>query len=172
MKSKIGLFLFVLIAGLLSVPSAQAQYRKGDLLLNVGIGEGIHSHRVVPHVSFEYGFGKFFSAGVQTDIYTYRVWNDNRVYTSLPTSLRGSYHYGKHFLKNRSLDLYAGAAVGYQSIREHDYWHPRPHVGRYDEKLYVGLYAGAKYYVRPQFGFFAEVGHNISWLKAGVAWKF
>ena len=172
MKNKIRLYLFLVVIGLCSVPSAQAQYRKGDLLLNVGVGEGIHSNRLVPHVSFEYGFGKYFSAGVQTDIYTYRVWNDNRVYTAMPASLRGSYHYGKHFVKNRSLDLYAGAAVGYQSIREKEYWNPRPHIGRYGDKVSVGLYAGVKYYVRPKFGFFAEVGHNISWLKAGVAWKF
>lgn len=144
------------------------------MLLNVGIGASSYSSRVIPGVSFEYGFGKFISAGLQTDIYSYYVDRDRGVYTSLPTAVRASYHYGKHFLKIRTLDLYGGLAVGYQDWGR-AYYHPgrkpKHFIGGYDG-LYVNPFAGVRYYFQPHFAVFSEVGHKVAWFKAGVTFRF
>lgn len=171
MKRILFLLIFICSVNLVMVP-AFGQYKKGDLLLNLGIGASSYSGAVVPGASFEYGFGRFISAGVQSDLYTYRT--NNAVYTSLPTSLRASYHFGKHFLKIKTLDLYGGAALGYHSLHV-DRYHPgdRPKYYFGDANgLYLGLYAGARYYFTPRFGVFSEVGHKVSWLKAGVSFRF
>jgi hypothetical protein len=165
---------FILFWTAILCQSAQAQYKKGDMLLNVGIGAANNSYRAVPGVSFEYGFGKFFSAGLQTDMYTYRTGRGEYTYTTFPTSLRGSYHFGKHFLKIKTLDLYGGVALGYFALHDDVYYpkkHPKYYLGDHDG-LYAGLYAGARYYMQPRFAFFAEAGHKVSWLKAGVTFRF
>ncbi len=159
---------------LISAINATAQYKKGDMLLNVGIGVGTYSNFVPFNASFEYGFGKYISAGLQTDFYTYYNGPGERTFTALPTSLRGSYHYGKHFLKNRKLELYAGLAVGFYSDDRVDYRPERHPKYFYDSSNgpNLGLYAGVKYLFTPKFGFYAEAGHNISWLKMGFAFRF
>ena len=163
----------LLFSLLICAKTAFAQYKKGDFLLNVGLGTSSYSGQAVPGVSFEYGFGKFISAGLQSDLYTYRYGPERAVYTSLPTALRASYHFGKHFLKIKTLDLYGGASVGTWSPRHYDYRPGRPkiYVGDNDG-LYLGLYAGARYYFQPKFAVFSEIGHKISWLKAGVTFRF
>tara|TARA_R110002124_G_scaffold155779_3_gene323011 strand:- start:1230 stop:1664 length:435 start_codon:yes stop_codon:yes gene_type:complete len=144
------------------------------MLLNVGIGVGTYSNFVPLNASFEYGFGKYISAGLQTDFYTYYVGPEHRTYTALPTSVRASYHYGKHFLKTRQLDLYGGLAVGLYSPDHIDYRpnkHPKYFYGSSGGPT-LGLYAGVKYLFTPRFGLYAEAGHNISWLKMGFAFRF
>jgi hypothetical protein len=163
------MFFLCLVA---SIP-AMAQYSKGDMLLNLGIGADIDS-RAVPGVAFEYGFGKYISAGVQSDFYTYRSSHDGLLYTSVPTAVRASYHFGKHFLKIRTLDLYGGAALGLMTFRDGRY-PPVPRNKYYfgpDDGPYFGLYAGARYYFQPKFAVFTELGHKVSWLKVGVSFRF
>ena len=162
------------IITLLVADHSFAQYKKGDFLLNLGIGAGTYAETIPLNVSFEYGFGKFISAGVQTDVYTYRHGRDQQLRTVFPTSLRATYHYGKHFLKQKNLDLYAGAAVGVYGNEWWDYRQNRNPRYLYGEHggLSVGLYAGVKYLFTPKFGLFAELGQNISWLKAGMAFRF
>lgn len=164
-------FVIFVMANLCIVP-VQAQYKKGDMLLNLGIGAANHSVNAVPGASFEYGFGRYISAGVQSDLFTYRTRDG--IYTSLPTSIRASYHFGKHFLRIKTLDLYGGAALGYHSL-DIEAYHPGKYHRYYfgnDDGLYLGLYAGAKYYFKPRFAVFSEVGHKVSWLKVGIAFRF
>ncbi|WP_025765221.1 hypothetical protein [Dyadobacter tibetensis] len=166
------IFIAVLLAA--ARQQAFAQFQKGDKLLNIGLGVGNYENSAPFHASFEYAFGNYFSAGVQTDVYSYRYGPGDAYRTSFPTALRASYHYGKHFVRDKRLDLYGGAALGILSASHYDRWpdrHPKHFVGDGGGPT-VGLYAGAKYLFTPGFGLFAEAGHNISWLKLGVAFRF
>lgn len=166
------LFL-LLVAAVLSVTSekAFAQYEKGDKILNLGIGGGgygFYGGGFAVGGSFEYGIHDFISVGAQADFnfYSYRYTGlGSKSYVSVPIAARGSYHYGKHFLKIDQLDLYAGPALGF-NIDGNEYYH--------DSALAIGLFAGARYYFKPALGVFAELsgGTNMIPVKAGVSFKF
>lgn len=172
------LFMLVVVA-LFSAASekAFAQFEKGDKLLNAGINLGgtYGGGGVGVGASFEGGVHDFISVGGQADFTT---WNYGWVgykwrYNFFTIAARGSYHYGKHFLKLDNLDLYAGPSLGYRISSFSD---PDGYTGVYDDGygsgVFVGLFAGARYYFKPNMGVFAEVGWNASPLKAGIAFKF
>ena len=165
--------LMLVVAALFSVTSekAFAQFEKGDKLLNAGIGVGgygFYGSGFAVGASFEYGVHDFVSVGAQADInfysYGYGFGAKSR-YTSVPIAARGSYHYGKHFLKINELDLYAGPAVGF-SIDGNEYYS--------GSSIVIGAFAGARYYFKPAMGAFAELsgGSNVLPLKAGITFKF
>lgn len=161
--------LTILLAG----SSAFAQFQKGDKLLNLGIGGGGIGYYsglggIAIGGSFEVGITDYISVGAQADLrtysYAYGLYDSDR-YVSFPIAGRGSYHFGKHFLKMDNLDLYGGAALGF-NIDNSTY---------YDGGVIVfGVHAGARYYFKPSFGVFAELGGgaNIIPAKAGVTFKF
>lgn len=172
------LFMFV-VAVLFSAASqkAFAQFEKGDKLLNAGINLGgtYGGGGVGVGASFEGGVHDFISVGAQADFVT---WNYGYIgykwrYNFFTVAARGSYHYGKHFLKIDNLDLYAGPALGYRisSFSDPDGWSGLYNDG-YGSGVFFGVFAGARYYFKPNMGVFAEVGYNASPLKAGIAFKF
>lgn len=165
--------LFVIALLSMSSKSAFAQFEKGDKLLNVGIGGGGYGYYggnggFAVGGSFEYGIHEFVSIGAQADFrfysYNYLGLGSNS-YVSIPIAARGSYHYGKHFLKIEQLDLYAGPVLGV-NIDGSEY---------YDgTNIVIGAFAGAKWYFKPKMGVFAELsgGSNVLPVKAGLALKF
>ncbi|MHA4737346.1 hypothetical protein [Dyadobacter sp. MSC1_007] len=172
------LFMLV-VAALFSAASqkAFAQFEKGDKLLNAGIDLGgtYGGGGVGVGASFEGGVHDFISVGGQADFTT---WDYGYVgykwrYNFFTIAARGSYHYGKHFLKMDNLDLYAGPALGYRasSFSDPDGWSGSYNDG-YGSGVFFGVFAGARYYFKPNMGVFAEVGHNAAFLKAGIAFKF
>ncbi|MDR1129358.1 MAG: porin family protein [Prevotellaceae bacterium] len=73
---------------------------------------------------------------------------------------RGAFHY--QFVDR--LDTYAGLILGYDIVggnRTHDA----------SESVW-GLYIGARYYFTDRFAVMAEIGHRVSLLNIGVAFKF
>ena len=170
--------LFLLfVATMLSVTSekAFAQYEKGDKLLNAGINLGgtYGGGGIGAGASFEGGIHDFISVGGQLDFvhwgYGGGVYSYGWSYNFISIAARGSYHYGKHFLKMDKLDLYAGPALGYR-IASSSY----DGVGydAYGSGVFFGAFAGARYYFKPNMGVFAEVGYNASPLKVGITFKF
>jgi hypothetical protein len=170
------LFMLV-VAALFSAASekAFAQFEKGDKLLNAGINLGgtYGGGGVGVGASFEGGVHDFISVGGQFD---YMHWGYGGggygygwSYNFINIAARGSYHYGKHFLKMDNLDLYAGPALGFR-IASSSY----DGVGydAYGNGVFFGAFAGARYYFKPNLGVFAEVGYNAAALKAGIAFKF
>lgn len=161
------------VATILGVSSQQAfaQFEKGDKLLNAGIGGGgygWYSGGFAVGASFEVGIHEYISVGAQADIrfYSYGyLLGPKDSYVALPVAARGSYHYGKHFLKIDKLDLYAGPALGF-NIDGNEYYTATPIV--------IGAFAGARYYFKPALGVFAELGGGTNMLpiKAGVTFKF
>jgi hypothetical protein len=172
MKNILSTLIVIAVLGITS-QSAFAQFEKGDKLLNVGIGGGGYGYYsgnggIAVGGSFEYGIHDFVSIGAQADFrfysYNYLGLGSNS-YVSVPIAARGSYHYGKHFLKIEQLDLYAGPALGF-NIDGSDY---------YDgNNVVIGVFAGAKYYFKPKMGVFLELagGSNMVPVKAGISFKF
>ena len=171
--------LALFVATLLSVASekAFAQFEKGDKLLNVGLGLGsYYGGGVAVGAAFEYGVTDFISVGGQADFYTwgYNFGSGyNYRYTFLPIAARGSYHFGKHFLTIDQLDLYGGVAVGYYISSYKD---NSGYTGIYNDgyggKGLFGVFGGGRYYFKPNIAAFAEVGYNVTPLKAGITFKF
>ena len=157
--------------------SAYAQYEQGDKLLNVGLNLGgtYGGSGVGVGASYEQGIHDFISVGAQVDLNTwnYGFGNYSWKYSFLTIGARGSYHFGKHFVKNDKLDLYAGPALGYRIT---SYKTPDGYNGTYSDSfgggVFFGAFVGARYYFKPNLGAFAELGDNTSALKVGVALKF
>lgn len=170
----------LIVIAILSVTShsAFAQYDKGDKLLNVGIGLGsYYGGGVAVGAAYEYGITDFISVGAQADFYTwgYNFGSGyNYRYTFLPIAARGSYHFGKLFLRNLpQLDLYGGVALGYyiSSYKDNTGYSGIYNDG-YGGKVLFGLYGGGRYYFKPKIAGFAEVGYNVTPLKVGITFKF
>lgn len=165
MKKTLQLLVITSVLSIFSM-RAFAQFEKGDKILNVGIGGGGYGYYgggIAVGGSYEVGIHDFISVGAQADLRFYDYGYGS--YTSLPIAARGSYHYGKHFLKIDALDLYAGPAVGV-NIDGSKYYN--------DSKVVFGVFAGARYYFKPAMGVFAELsgGTNVIPAKIGVSFKF
>lgn len=157
---------------------AFAQFEKGDKLLNLGINLGgtYGGGGIGLGASYEAGVHDFISVGAQADFTTWSYGGFSGYkwrYNFFTVAARGSYHFGKHFLTMDNLDLYAGPALGY---RISSYSTPDGFSGIYDDGygsgVFFGVFAGARYYFKPNMGVFAEVGYNASPLKAGITFKF
>lgn len=172
---KILLMLFV--AAFLSVASekAFAQYEKGDKLLNVGLDlGGTYGGGLGVGASYEVGIHDFISVGAQAD---FMRWDRSFAgykwgYNFFTAAARGSYHFGKHFIKVDNLDLYAGPALGFRASSYSDNTGYSGYENNYGGGLFFGVFAGVRYYFKPNMGAFAEIGDNAAALKLGLAFKF
>ena len=172
--------LTLLVATAMSFASGKvfAQYEKGDKLLNLGLDLGgtYGGGGIGAGASYEQGIHDFISVGAQLD---YVNWNYGGVvgykwkYNFWTIAARGSYHFGKHFLKIDKLDLYGGPALGYRitNVKAPDAY-TGYYDGNYNNGVFFGVFAGAKYYFKPTMAAFAEVGYNAAPLKVGIAFKF
>ena len=89
--------------------TASAQYRKGDNLLNIGIGLNSYYQGGVPlSVIYEAGVSDDISFGGGIDYLSYHyAWGgtDNS-YTATYIGLRGSYHFSKLFnVRDKNWDI-------------------------------------------------------------------
>lgn len=178
MKNILSTLFVIAILGISSQSaSAQEQFEKGDKLLNVGLNLGgtYGGGGVGVGASYEVGVHDFISVGGQADFTT---WNYGYVgykwrYNFFTIAARGSYHYGKHFLTINTLDLYAGPALGYRVSSFSD---PDGFSGLYNDGygsgVFFGVFAGARYYFKPNMAAFAEVGYNAAPVKLGISFKF
>ncbi len=169
--------IFILAAAVLVGTNAQAQFEKGDKLLNAGINLGgtYGGGGFGLGASFEAGIHDFISVGAQADWvqWSYGWTGYNWKYTFTTIAARGSYHFGKHFLSMDNLDLYAGPALGFRisSYKDPSGW-SGVYNNSYGNGVFFGAFAGARYYFKENLGVFAEVGYNASPLKAGITFKF
>lgn len=153
---------------------ANAQYQKGDNLLNVGIGLGVLTYGGLPiGGSFEHGITKDISVGAFFD---YLSWSDTYFgskysWRTLYFGARGSYHVNELLaLDNDKLDIYGGAGLGFQTSSSGDAL-GTGYVGR-SNNLFLNFHAGARYYFSNNLGGFAELGYGVATLKLGLALKF
>lgn len=107
---------------------------------------------------------------------TYRYSNDKyrESWTNNIFGVRGTYHLTILKDKNNKFDPYAGLTLGFRINSYRDTY--------YDDKSYnfnyvnghpiYGVFAGAKYNFKKNFGAFAEVGYDISFLRLGINFNF
>ncbi len=197
MFKKLLLSVFVLFA-VLSL-NAQTNFQKGDMALNAGIGlgwgyssgyAGITGLAPIPsfNASFEVGMfdipdvgvislGGFASFRRTWDNASYVTYNYDYTYTNTILAARGVFHFG--FFDTGGFDLYAGIHSGVR-ISNYSYdidYADNTYIQDYietdsDVNLVHDVFVGARYMMSDKFGFFAEAGYGISYLKAGITLKF
>jgi len=169
---------FYLLVGIfvMFVSSASAQFGKGDMLWNVGVGlNSAYAGGVPLHTSFEVGVIDVLSLGGNVDYLSYRydIGGVKYGFTAFYTGFRVSYHFNKLFkLTIEELDIYGGGSIGYRSFTWKD-----PYTfnagAAYGSGVYGGAHVGARWYFSPAFGVFLEGGAGgSSNVKTGIALKF
>jgi len=172
------IFFGVCLVGVLSFlsNSAYSQYRKGDNLLNIGVGLNTYYEGGVPiSAIYEYGATNemSFGGGIDYLSYHYGAGGTDYSYTATYIGARGSYHFNKLInLRNESWDIYGGLSLGYRSFSWKNY-NGAGAGDAYGSGLFLGIHAGARYYFNKSVGGFFELGALGSTnARLGVAFKF
>jgi hypothetical protein len=176
---KLVIVLFIILFTAFSGKS-QA-FKKGDMVLNVGIGlgstYGTYHSGISPSftATFERGFWEIGDfgvigigalAGYQRSGYGY--YGNNYHWNDFYFGARGIFHFT--VIPVEKLDVYAAIGTGLRIDSEPDWgydYNPSTSFG-----VYGGVVGGARYYFTDKFAAFGELGYEISWLKLGVAFKF
>jgi hypothetical protein len=158
---------------------AQAQFNKGDKLLNLGLGINSYYGGGIPlSGSFEVGITDEVSVGAGFDYLGYRYsypggkWS----YSIMYFGGRGSFHLSELLeLGVKEMDLYAGASLGFRAFtwREDYQFGTVGFPARYSNGLFLGVFVGARYYFAQKVGVFGEFGAGgSSNAKLGLAFRF
>ncbi len=166
-----------LICALLLLSTAGfAQYKKGDNLLNFGVGLNSYYSGGIPVSGiFETGVTKDISVGGGVDYlsYHYGFIGYNYSFSALYIAARGSYHFNELLnLNTNKVDVYGGLSLGYRSFSWSNY--NGQNVGNaYGSGLFLGIHVGTRYYFSPKVGGFLELGALGSTnARLGLAFKF
>lgn len=168
------LLLLVAFSTIMTIQS-QAQYDKGEFLLNAGIGAGYYYAGGVPLiVSGEWFVTDKISVGPYIG---YTSWNrgwttyDYR-YTFIDIGGKGSYHFSELFgITNEKVDVYGGVFLGFVTS---SYSGPNSagYVDVYDGGVRTGLHAGARYFFAPKVAGYGELGFGFTPLQIGLSFRF
>jgi hypothetical protein len=168
------ILLLVAFSTILAIQS-QAQYDKGDFLLNVGVGAGYYYAGGVPLiVSAEWFVTDKISVGPYLG---YTRWNNRWTaydyrYTFIDIGARGSYHFSELFgINNENMDVYGGVLLGFTAS---SYTGPNStfYNDVYDNRVTIGPFAGFRYFFAPKVAGYGELGYGISPLAIGLTFKF
>lgn len=164
--------LLVIVVGL---SFSQMAYKKGDQVVNLGIGLGgfagvYGSGGIAITGGYENGIHENVSVGgvvgYSSSTYDYG-YGDSWKFTYILIGVRGAYH--ADLLHNPNVDTYGGLLVGYNIVS-----YSGPSVSYYNpggSYLEFGLFAGARYYFNPQLAVQAELGYGLGILNIGIAYK-
>jgi hypothetical protein len=176
---KLLLALLVAIFSLTQLLAQESTFKKGDKVLNLGIGFGstyygsfYTSHTPALSASLEVGVKDGVldkgSIGVGGYLgYSSATWANYYKTSNFIIGARGSFHYP---LVNK-LDTYTGLLLGYNIYSykyESSYLGARGSAGN----VILAWYAGARYYFTDKFAVMAEIGYGIAYLSVGVSLKF
>ncbi|MBS1580157.1 MAG: hypothetical protein JST29_10995 [Bacteroidetes bacterium] len=155
----------ILFVGLIVISfaclSQDAAVKKGDNLVNVGIGL---SSIIIPSASYE----KLITdnIGVGPSLYYWSSNNSLVTSTTIAIGARGAYHFN---IASDKFDLYGTFTLAYfKTSYKNNYFSS-------EGGTYWGFGAGGKYYFSNNIGAFAELGFgatDFSNLNIGVAFKF
>lgn len=170
--------LFLLLVSTAFISQAQNfGYSKGDNLLHVGIGVNSFYNGGIPFgASYEKGITDDISVGANADYlsnnYNYGSGLSYK-FTAIYVGARASYHFNKLLkINTEKIDLYGGATVGYRSFKWKDSFSNSGLDDSYGSGVYLGVYAGGKYYFSKKIGVFTEVGDIGSTnARIGLAFK-
>ena len=162
-------------------------FEAGNQVLNLGIGVGSGSNysrkqtggtaSVSPAINLSYergllaigpgvlGAGAFVGyQGATYNLSGGEQWK----YTDVLLAVRGAFHYPVL----PELDAYAGLGVGLRYSRAaYEGNTSAPGAGS-GAKLAPGIFVGGRYYLLSNFGVFAELGYDQTYLKVGLTGKF
>ena len=147
-------------------------YKKGDKLLNLGIGVNSYYGTGLPlGVALEVGITDAISVGGQVD-YASGSLGSGYGFTALYFGGRGSYHLGEVLkINNDKLDVYAGLGLGYRSFSWKDGYNGFGYD--YGNGLSFNYFIGGRYYFTDKIGGLLELGYSgVSNARVGVTLKF
>jgi hypothetical protein len=176
------LLISVLMILALSISFSQIAYKKGDQVVNLGIGIGgfagaYGSGGIAITGGYENAINENISLGgvVGYSSSTETIYGDyGWKYTYILIGARGAYHYD--LLHNPNVDTYGGVLLGYNIVSSSttgsnpygSYWSNYSASASY---LEFGLFAGARYYFNPKLAVQAELGYGLGILNIGIAYK-
>ena len=150
----------------------------GTNFLNAGIGLGSYglsgTGGLPVTVSFEHGFSKNISAGVEAGLIQRKFAIDWK-YSYVVFGARGSYHLNEALkITSPQLDVYGGAGLFYRhfKVKYNDKTEDDFDFKSSGGDVVFDLHAGARYMFSEKLGAYAELGYGISPLKLGVSLKF
>ncbi|HMR17660.1 MAG TPA: hypothetical protein PKA53_00045 [Sphingobacterium sp.] len=158
------------LAACVSTASMAQSYEKGDNLLNVGVGLG-GSLGMPIGLSYEHGFSDKISGGAYVGYASksenFGAWSWK--WTYMLAAARASYHFDFNVDK---LDPYLGVILGYNYAKgEWEGGGAGAWTGADAGGVVYGGHAGARYFLSPKFGLFAEVGYGLGNLNVGLTFK-
>ena len=172
------IFLAVMAVMAFSPMYAQ-QFGVGSNAVNLGVGfgsalGGMGTGRPAISASYERGIWEagpgVISLGgyVGNTGYTYKSGGEKYSWNYTIVGARGAYHY-TGLTSVPELDLYGGAMVGYNVV---SYSGSDLYSGNYGSGVEFSLFAGARWFFTDNIAAFAELGYGVSYLNAGISFKF
>ncbi len=169
MKKTISTFVLGLIV-LGVMQTANAQYQKGDKLVNLGVGLGTYGAGGLGFGgSFEYGIHDAISVGAIAGYSGTSYYGSS--FSVITIGARGSYHFNELLkLGNDKIDLYAGAGLAYRKVS----WDALSGVlgNNYGGGVFPLIHLGGKYYFSNNLAGYVELGSGFGTAQVGVAFKF
>jgi hypothetical protein len=175
------LLLSVLVVFIASMSFGQMAYKKGDQVINLGIGLGgfagvYGSGGIAITGGYEYGVNENISLGgvVGYSSSSETVFGDyGWKYTYILIGARGAYHLD--LFHNPNIDTYGGILLGYNIVSASETGtHPYSIYGNYSASasfLEFGAFIGGRYYFSPKLAVQAELGYGLGILNIGIAYK-
>ena len=165
--------------------STHAQsYSKSDILFQTGVSLGLggrEGRATIPPISasFQYGFHDLISAGATLGIAGSKMYTGPSEYRYMYyiIVLRGDFHpfnlpkFPDFPLKN-NIDVYSGLLLGPCIVTCKE---PETPIASYDpigSYFFWGIFAGARFYLKPVFGFYVEAGYGLGLLNFGLQFRF
>ncbi|MFA4948901.1 MAG: hypothetical protein WC674_10410 [Candidatus Krumholzibacteriia bacterium] len=173
---KIALLLVVAAVVCLSASTGYAQYEKGKSFLGPRLGIGAHGSGIVLGGGYEYGVTDVISVGGLVDYYTWSTtgWGIyGGKYTYIIVGAQGNYHFGKALKWDNKIDPFAGLVLGYEHVSWS--WDKDPGSILWSASasgIILGGQAGIRYFMTPKVALYGQGGFGITFLKAGVDFKF
>ena len=184
--------IFALVAAVVVAFSASAQIEKGDIVVTAGVGLGNtvyagYDDALIPiNIEGEYGVAEDvfdvpgLSLGVgpaisYTQAKTTYTWFDDVYgykYSSIIVGAKGYFHY--NLFNVDKLDTYAAVTLGWNiaTAKRWGDWGSINTAAASAGGLFYGFAVGARYWFTDFVGANLEAGYGLSYLKAGVTFKF
>jgi hypothetical protein len=169
------LLISTLLVIAVSLSFSQMAYKKGDQVINIGLGIGgfagtYGTGGIAITGGYEYGVTENISLGgvlgYSSSSYDYG-FGDSWKFTYILIGARGAYHLD--LFHNPKIDTYGGILLGYNIVS-----FSGPNVVYYTpgtSYLEFGIFIGGRYYFDPHWAVQAELGYGLGILNIGIAYK-
>lgn len=177
MKKTITVLSVLITLGACAQEEKNGGFKKGDNLLNIGIGVNSYYSGGIPFgASYEKAVSDLISVGANFDYLgsKYDYGSGAYRFRALYLGARISYHFNSMLdISDEKVDLYGGGTLGYRNFSWSDTYSGGTLSGSYGSGIYLGAFIGGKYYFGNSVGAFAELGAIGSTnARIGLAFRF